>query len=61
VMTSSVLSELYQTEVDVLRVRGRLVVVGTGDTMDALGAAGAQHCDGATLSEATPESSGVRS
>jgi zinc/manganese transport system ATP-binding protein len=61
VMTSSGLSELYQTEVDVLRVRGRLVVVGTGDTMDALGAAGAQHCDGATLSEATPESSGVRS
>nr|WP_081511436.1 metal ABC transporter ATP-binding protein [Nocardia donostiensis] len=45
VMTSAVLSELYQTEVDVLRVRGRLVVVGTGDTMDALGAAGA-HCHG---------------
>ncbi len=37
VMTSEVLSELYRTEVDVLRVRGRLVVVGTGDTMDALG------------------------
>jgi zinc/manganese transport system ATP-binding protein len=33
VMTSEVLSELYRTEVDVLRVRGRLVVVGTGDTM----------------------------
>ncbi|WP_429424809.1 metal ABC transporter ATP-binding protein [Nocardia sp. GAS34] len=31
VMTSEVLSELYRTEVDVLRVRGRLVVVGTGD------------------------------
>lgn len=46
VMTSEVLSELYRTEVDVLRVRGRLVVVGTGDTMDALGAAGAQHCHG---------------
>ena len=28
VMTSEVLSELYQTDVDVLRVRGRLVVVG---------------------------------
>ncbi len=28
VMTSEVLSELYRTEVDVLRVRGRLVVVG---------------------------------
>ncbi|QIS08420.1 metal ABC transporter ATP-binding protein [Nocardia arthritidis] len=37
VMTSEVLSELYRTQVDVLRVRGRLVVVGTGDTMDALG------------------------
>ncbi len=45
VMTSAVLSELYQTDVDVLRVRGRLVVVGTGDTMDALGTAGA-HCHG---------------
>ncbi|MEU4317101.1 metal ABC transporter ATP-binding protein [Nocardia sp. NPDC024068] len=45
VMTSAVLSELYQTEVDVLRVRGRLVVVGTGDTMDALGTAGS-HCHG---------------
>jgi zinc/manganese transport system ATP-binding protein len=28
VMTSSVLSALYGTDVDVLRVRGRLVVVG---------------------------------
>ncbi len=28
VMTSAVLSELYRTDVDVLRVRGRLVVVG---------------------------------
>ncbi len=46
VMTSAVLSELYRTEVDVLRVRGRLVVVGTGDTMDALGTAGG-HCHGA--------------
>lgn len=45
VMTSAVLSELYHTEVDVLRVRGRLVVVGTGDTMDALGTAGG-HCHG---------------
>ncbi|WP_371852319.1 metal ABC transporter ATP-binding protein [Nocardia arizonensis] len=44
VMTSEVLSELYRTEVDVLRVRGRLVVVGTGDSLDALGSAGAQHC-----------------
>lgn len=37
VMTSATLSELYRTEVEVLRVRGRLVVVGTGDDMDALG------------------------
>ncbi|MFC9968391.1 MULTISPECIES: metal ABC transporter ATP-binding protein [Nocardia] len=36
VMTSQTLSELYGTEVEVLRVRGRLVVVGTGDDMDAL-------------------------
>jgi zinc/manganese transport system ATP-binding protein len=28
-MTSRVLSELYRTDVDVLRVRNRLVVVGT--------------------------------
>ncbi|MDG3009921.1 metal ABC transporter ATP-binding protein [Rhodococcus sp. D2-41] len=34
VMTSEVLSELYRTEVDVLRVRGRLVVVGSGDGID---------------------------
>lgn len=44
VMTSEVLSELYRTQVDVLHVRGRLVVVGTGDSMDALGSAG--HCHG---------------
>ncbi|WP_227837093.1 metal ABC transporter ATP-binding protein [Nocardia aurantia] len=37
VMTSEVLSELYGTEVDVLRVRDRLVVVGTGDSFDAIG------------------------
>ncbi|MEV0336648.1 ATP-binding cassette domain-containing protein [Nocardia sp. NPDC050717] len=37
VMTSATLSELYGTEVEVLRVRDRLVVVGTGDDMDALG------------------------
>ncbi|MFD3507203.1 metal ABC transporter ATP-binding protein [Nocardia sp. NPDC058666] len=37
VMTSETLSELYGTEVEVLRVRGRLVVVGTGDEIDALG------------------------
>lgn len=36
VMTSEVLSELYGTDVEVLHVRGRLIVVGTGDTIDAL-------------------------
>ncbi|MFY2790750.1 metal ABC transporter ATP-binding protein [Rhodococcus sp. KRD162] len=43
VMTTEVLSELYRTEVEVLKVRGRLVVVGTGDSIDALGSAGAHH------------------
>ncbi|MFI8569497.1 metal ABC transporter ATP-binding protein [Rhodococcus sp. NPDC078407] len=43
VMTTEVLSELYATEVEVLEVRGRLVVVGTGDSIDALGSAGAHH------------------
>ncbi len=40
VMTSEVLSDLYRTDVEVLTVRGRLVVVGTGDAIDALGGAG---------------------
>lgn len=43
VMTSEVLSELYRTDVDVLKVRGRLVVIGTGDAVDALGSAGGHH------------------
>ncbi|CAM2880634.1 metal ABC transporter ATP-binding protein [Skermania piniformis] len=43
VMTSTVLSELYHTDVDVLRVRGRLIVVGTGDAVDALGSVGGHH------------------
>ncbi len=60
VMTSAVLSELYQTEVDVLRVRGRLVVVGTGDTMDALGTAGA-HCHGDPGTPHTPDPAGTDS
>jgi zinc/manganese transport system ATP-binding protein len=42
VMTSEVLSELYRTRVDVLRVRDRLVVVG-GEGADA------QHCHGEDL------------
>jgi zinc/manganese transport system ATP-binding protein len=40
VMTSATLSELYQTPVDVLEVRGRLVVVGTPDQ-----AGGCEHHD----------------
>ena len=44
-MTSEVLSELYRTEVEVLRVRDRLVVVGTGDAIDALGGAGELSTD----------------
>ena len=40
VMTSEVLSDLYNTDVEVLQVRGRLVVIGTGDAIDALGSAG---------------------
>jgi zinc/manganese transport system ATP-binding protein len=35
VMTSQTLSELYRTEVDVLRVRGRIVVVGVPDSPHA--------------------------
>ncbi len=34
VLTSQTLSSLYDTEVDVLRVRGRVVVVGTPDDQD---------------------------
>ena len=52
VMTTEVLSELYGTEVEVLKVRGRLIVVGTGDSIDALGSAGAHH-------PPTPEQTGT--
>jgi zinc/manganese transport system ATP-binding protein len=41
VMTSESLSELYRTQVDVFEVRGRLVVAGTGDYIDAFGHASA--------------------
>ncbi len=34
VLTSEVLSELYRAEIDVVRVRGRVVVVGTPDRLD---------------------------
>ncbi|MEV6772720.1 metal ABC transporter ATP-binding protein [Nocardia sp. NPDC051030] len=61
VMTSEVLSELYRTQVDVLRVRGRLVVVGTGDAMDALGADGAQHCHGENAQHCHSDADEVRS
>ncbi|TSD95633.1 metal ABC transporter ATP-binding protein [Skermania sp. ID1734] len=46
VMTSAVLSDLYGTDVDVLKVRDRLVIVGTGDAVDALGSAGGHHPEG---------------
>jgi zinc/manganese transport system ATP-binding protein len=42
VMTSEVLSELYRTDVDVLRLRDRLVVVGTEEHA---------HCDDALIGE----------
>lgn len=35
VLTSEVLSDLYQTQVDVLRVRNRVIVVGAHDQLDA--------------------------
>ena len=41
VLTSETLSDLYGTTVDVIRVRGRIVVVGTGDTV--LAEAGGHH------------------
>jgi zinc/manganese transport system ATP-binding protein len=44
VLTSETLSRLYETTVDVLRVRGRVVVVGAPDEPDAaLGEAGHAH------------------
>lgn len=46
VMTSQVLSELYRTDVEVLEMRGRLVVVGTGDAIDALGVGGLRPGEG---------------
>lgn len=44
VMTTEVLTDLYRAPVDVLRVRGRLVVVGTGDAVDATGTPLGEHC-----------------
>ena len=41
IMTSGKLSELYGTDVDVLRVRDRIIVIGTNDP--ALGEEGAHH------------------
>jgi zinc/manganese transport system ATP-binding protein len=45
VMTSAVLSELYRTDVDVLRVRDRLVVVGTEEHA---------HCEEPAVEEEAP-------
>lgn len=41
IMTSKKLSELYGTEVDVLKVRGRIIIVGSNDP--ALGEEGGHH------------------
>jgi zinc/manganese transport system ATP-binding protein len=49
VMTSAVLSDLYQTPVDVLEIRGRLVVVGTPDQPG-----GCEHHDDSDLDRARP-------
>ena len=32
-MTGDTLSELYETDIDVIRVRGRIIVVGTADSV----------------------------
>ncbi|WP_460868504.1 metal ABC transporter ATP-binding protein [Rhodococcus aerolatus] len=47
VMTTEVLTDLYRAPVDVLRVRGRLVVVGSGDAADAVGTPLGEHCHAA--------------
>jgi zinc/manganese transport system ATP-binding protein len=47
VLRTDTLSRLYGTAVDVLRVRGRVIVVGVPDEPDAtLGAAGHAHLHG---------------
>lgn len=45
VMTSEVLSDLYGTDVDVLSVRGRLIVVGGDDSVPALPGHHVHHLD----------------
>jgi len=45
VMTSERLSDLYQTEIDVIRVRGRIIVIGGADTV-ASDLAGHDHPHG---------------
>lgn len=42
VLTTAALTELYQADVEVLSIRGRLLVLGSGDSLDSLGPAGAQ-------------------
>ncbi|WP_066912368.1 metal ABC transporter ATP-binding protein [Millisia brevis] len=53
VITSEVLSELYHTDVEVLDVRGRLIVVGTGDNIDVLGSSGHHHHHEPSTEEST--------
>jgi zinc/manganese transport system ATP-binding protein len=45
VMTSERLSELYRTQVDVLRVHGRIVVVGIPDSPHAEAGGSHHHLD----------------
>ncbi len=47
VLTSEVLTDLYRTPVDVLRVRGRVVVVGAGGELDP-------HCQASPLAPDPP-------
>jgi zinc/manganese transport system ATP-binding protein len=59
VLTSARLSELYRTDVDVLRVRGRIVVVGAPDGAHGDADGGAHHHP--TGEEHGPRGGGMRS
>lgn len=50
VMTSEVLSDLYGTEIDVISVRGRMIVVGNNDLVPALPGHHVHHLDEPTRS-----------
>lgn len=52
VLTSAVLTDLYRTPVDVLRVRGRVVVVGAHDAQDP-------HCQASPLADTPPAASEI--